>query len=711
MINPHLHICRFFKHSYWLTLLFLSPCFAQTPQIDSLKSELKKNIPDTIRLSLLKKIATAYTQIDIKQRVYYARIAKDLAVTLHDDKSVADAFLSIGTAYGIQGNIDSAIAYFEKAYSQASKLKYDMVMGKSLSNLGFAHDRIDSDQEAIQYYFRALEVFKRIKYSPGINQCYTNIGSLYFDLNQHELAKSYFEQSLKIATAEKDEKGIAYGLFTVGNSYQALGKDQLALTYLNKSLAIRKKINDANGIGVVQRAKGLAYYHLKNYAAAIANLDSARKTMNQLGDKYQEAAMMVVLIDVYLATGDKEKAEYYGLQGLQISREMGSKSGVSLFLEKMVKVYKSKNDIPRAFKYQSEYVEIQDSIRIEKQLKDITLAEFKRTRSENAALADNNRVIASENIGYLTKLRQYTNILVIIAAILASVMLIVIILYRRNKEKQLVNQQLLRQKEEIAQINKELELLNEEINTQMELTSAQNAELERLNEVKNKFFSIISHDLRGPINTLQTLFSIYREGDIKADELRMLLGRLEDTILTTGAFLDNLLEWSKSQLEGIVVRAVDFDVKDTITDNLHLFKTKIEFKGLKVTNKIKQSVFVNADPNMIRLVVRNLLSNSVKFCQNGEKIEIDANIEGDRVIITLKDTGPGISEAEVEKLFSLEHAISTNDQGEKGNRLGLILCRDMIIQNGGTLSLETKLTKGTTFRIDLPAGKRMDTLF
>jgi len=711
MIQPRLHICGILRLCCWLTLLLLSPCFAQTPKIDSLRSELKKSIPDTVRLSLLKQTAAAYTQVDLKQRIYYAALAETLAEKLDDDKSVADAFLSIGTAYGIQGNIDSAIVYFEKAYTRASKVKYDMVMGKSLSNLGFANDRIDNDQEAIQYYFRALEVFKRIKYSPGLNQCYTNIGSLYFDLNQHELAKSYFEQSLKIATSEKDEKGIAYGLFTVGNSYQALRKDQLALTYLNKSLAIRKKLNDANGIGVVQRAKGLAYYHLKNYDEAIANLDSARKTMNKLGDKYQEAAMMVALIDVYLATGDSEKAEYYGLQGLQLSRETGSKSGVSLFLEKMVNVYKSKNDIPKAFKYQSEYVAIQDSIRIEKQLKDITLAEFKRTRSENAALADNNRVIASENTGYLTKLQRYNNVLVIITATLASVVIIVIILYRRNKEKQLVNLQLRHQKEEIAQINRELEFLNEEINAQMELTTAQNSELERLNAVKNKFFSIISHDLRGPLNTLQTLFSIYREGDIKEGELRMLLGRLEDTILTTGAFLDNLLEWSKSQLEGIVVRAIDFDVKDTITDNLHLFKTKIEFKGLKVTNKVKQSVFVNADPNMIRLVVRNLLSNSVKFCQNGEKIEIGANIEADRVIITIKDTGPGISEAEVEKLFSLEHAISTNDQGEKGNRLGLILCRDMIVQNGGTLTLETKLNQGTTFRIDLPAGKPLDTLF
>lgn len=710
MIHFRAHI-YLIKHSfYWLLVLLISPCFAKNPQIDSLKKELQKSNQDTTRLSLLKKIALAYTQVDIKQRLYYTDLSEKLATKLHDEKALAEAYLGKGTAYAIQSNMDSALFFFNKAYQQAVKAKYDVVIGKSLVNLGFTNDRLDNGLEAIQYYFKALEVFKRLKYTPGLNQCYTNIGSLYFDLEQYELAKSYFEQSLKIATEQNDEKGIAYGLFTVGNSYQALKKDQLALNYLNKSLTIRKKLNDMNGIGVVQRAKGLAYYHLKNFNEAIANLDSARITMHQLGDKYQEAAMMLGLADVYMAIGELDKAETFGLQGLGLTREVGSKSGSLLLLEKLVDVYKRKKDIERAFKYQSEYVSIQNSVRLEKQLRDVNLAELKRTRTENAVLADSARIMASENTGYLAKMQQYNSVIVLITASLCSVVMVVLVLYKRNREKQLVNQQLIRQKEEIAQINKELELLNEEINAQMELTSAQNTELERLNAIKNKFFSIISHDLRGPINTLQTLLSIYREGDIKEKELRMLLGRLEDTILTTGAFLDNLLEWSKSQLEGIVVRPEDFDVKDTIADNLHLFQTKIEVKGLNVINNVKQRVVVHADPNMIRLVIRNIVSNSVKFCKNGDEIEINTLVENNNAVITIKDTGPGINEAEVEKLFSLEYAVSVNDQGEKGNRLGLILCKDMIAQNNGTLTLQTKLGIGTTFTITLPTGKQPSTL-
>ncbi|PJJ84684.1 tetratricopeptide repeat-containing sensor histidine kinase [Mucilaginibacter auburnensis] len=700
------------KHSlHWLLLLLALPCFAQNKQIDSLKTALNKTKQDTSRIVLLKEIASAYTQVDLNQRLKYAKLAAQLAGKLHDQRSIADAYLSIGTAYGIQGKLDSGIMYFQKAYSTAAKINYEMVMGKSQTNMGFANDKLDNAKEAISCYFVALNIFKKIKYLPGINQCYTNIGSLYFDRGQPALAKTYFDECLKTYTADKDERGIAYALYNLGNCYQDLNKNELALTYLDKSLTIRKKLNDVNGVGLVQRAKGLAYLHLKEYDLAIANLDSALTAMVTLQDTYQQAAVMLALSQVYRATGDYVKAEYNALKGLKICREIKTKNGISLMLHELIKVYKQKKDINKAFAYQSEYVDIIDSLRNEKLVKDITVVEFKRVKQENTALADNNRTIKSENTGYLTKLQQYNNILVIIIATLAFVTLAVVVLYKRNKEKQIVNKQLIQQKEEIAHINKELELLNEEINAQMELTTSQNAELERLNSVKNKFFSIISHDLRGPLNTLHTLFKIYREGDIKEDELRALLGRLEDTILTTGAFLDNLLEWSKSQLEGIVVRAEDFDVKDTITDNLHLFQTKIEFKGLKVNNKVKHPVIVYADPNMIRLVIRNLLSNSVKFCSTGDKIEIASKIDGNDAVITIKDTGPGINEAEVEKLFSLEHAVSLTDQGEKGNRLGLILCRDMIAQNNGSLTLQTKLGIGTTFTITLPGSKQAQTLF
>jgi signal transduction histidine kinase len=577
-----------------------------------------------------------------------------------------------------------------------------MGMGRSLVNMGLVYDRLDDSRESIRHYSLALDVFKKNQIQKGIDQCNTNIGSLYYDLSQYKTAESYFSQCLASYTKSKDSAGMAAAMYSMGNCAQALGRDKEALDYFNSSLAIRQKMENANGIALANRGLGMVYMHLKQYDLAVNHLNTGLKIVQDLGDKYEEGAILKVLVEVHVAMKNYKKAEDYAKQNLALSYAMKSKSMAALALRNLVLVYKSTNNIPKAFEYQTRFVATEDSILSEKELKDITLAEFSRVRTENASLSKDNQNISLKNSDYKERIGHYSNVIVITSVVLVSVILLLLMLYRRNLEKQATNKLLLEQKEEIANINHELETLNEEVTTQMELTNVQNAELERLNDIKNKFFSIVSHDLRGPLVTLQSLFSIYREGNIREEELRMLLSRLEETILNTGAFLDNLLEWSKSQLEGIVINPVDFNISECITENIHLLETKIEQKSLKVSNLAAGDIMVHADQNMINLVIRNLLSNSVKFCNPGDEISLSAQAKENVALISVHDTGPGISEADREKLFSLEHIISTGTQGEKGNHLGLILCRDMVVQNKGNIWLESKPGEGTTFWIELP---------
>lgn len=696
---------RWFKqHGCWLCLFLFNPCFAQTTKINELLGKLKQPMADSSRLKVLQQLSTAYSSVDLQKKFYYASASMQLAQKLHNEIAIADAYINMGVSYGLRSRIDSALYYFTLGYNHAEKIKYDMGMGRSQVNIGFAYDRLDNKQEAIKNYFQGLAIFKRIKNGKGINQCYTNIGSIYYDLREYKIAKSYFSQCLVNYTQNKDEVGISNALFTMGNCYQALGEDDKAFECFSKSLIIRTKLGDIGGSALVHRGLGMVYLREKKYDQAISNLDTALNALTKLQEKYEQCATLMTLVDVYLAKGDYNKAEGYALQGLKIGYIIKSKTAVAEALEKLVSIYKNKHQIEKAFDYQSKYIAIQDSILAEKALKDVTLTEFSRTRAENEALYKNNQIIASKNTGYATRIKRYGNVIVVVTVILVSVILFLLILYRRNLEKQATNKLLLKQKEEIASINQELEALNEEVIAQMELANVQNAELEKLNAIKNKFFSIISHDLRGPLSTLQTLFSIYREGDIGEKELGALLSRLEDTILSTGAFLDNLLEWSKSQLEGIIINAVNFNVNDCIAENVHLFESQINLKNLKVINQALEPVVAHADQNMINMVIRNLLSNSIKFCSPGDEITLFTSRQDNKVVISISDTGPGINEADREKLFNLEHVLSTGTHGEKGNHLGLILCRDMVIQNSGKIWFETKQGEGTTFWVELPAG-------
>jgi len=695
----------FMKHGLWLLLLFVSPCFAQTSKITQLAAKLKQAQPDTARLHLLQQIGDAYTSVDPIKKFYYASLFMQMAQKLHNEQAIADAYVQMGISYGVRSKLDSALVYFKLAYKQSEKINYLQGMGKSLSDMGFVYDRLDNEKEAIKCDFDALTILKKIKNQRGINQLLTNIGSIYFDMKKYELAESYFNQVLISYTVMKDTAGIGYGLFVMGNTSQALRHDQKALDYFNRSLAIREKLGDVNGTALVKRGLGQAYFHLKQYDLALTYLNTALKSIQGVKDKYEECAVLLDLSDVYLAVNDYAKAIDCAKLSMKYCEEIKSKSGVSESIERLITAYKKKGDFKRASQYQSEYITMQEDILAAKALKDVTLTEFGRIRTENATLTKNNQLIATKNTNYLTRLNEYSNAIVIIAVILVSAILLLLIVYRRNLEKQSTNKLLFEQKEEIANINEELGALNEEMNVQMEIVSTQNAELERLNGVKNKFFSIISHDLRGPLSTLQTLFSVYRQGDLSEEDLGMLLSRLEDTLISTGSFLDNLLEWSKNQLEGIVVKPVTFNIEECITENIDLFETKIELKKLKVDNSSVQPLPIYADRNMISLVIRNLLSNSIKFCSPGDEITFSAKKIDKQVIIAIHDTGPGISEADRENLFNLEHTLSTGTQNEKGNHLGLILCRDMVIQNNGNIHFETGEGEGTTFWVELPAGE------
>ncbi|MDT3405618.1 tetratricopeptide repeat-containing sensor histidine kinase [Mucilaginibacter terrae] len=685
-------------------VVFAAPVFAQKQKVDSLENLLKKSMPDSARLRLLQQVTEAYSSVDPKKKFYYANIYKQLANKLGNHEAVADSYVNMGISYGIQSRLDSALYYFDVAYTESAKIKYQLGMGRSLACLAYAYDRLDDEQESIKYNIKALNVYKKIKYTRGINQCLVNIGSIYYEMKQYGLAESYFQQALKSYTAANDNAGVGSALYELGNCYQVTGQFTKALSHLNKSLEIREGVGDINGGSLSRKGLGRLYYRKKEYNEAIKHFNIAVNGFRTLHDKFEEATTHTMLADVYLATQDDAHAEEHALVALNLAQAAQSKIALSDALQKLVMVYKMRKQVDIAFDYQSRYVANLDSIRADNALKNVTLGEFNRIRLENAELTKDNHIIARQNTDYVARINNYGSVLIIVVVILALVVLLLFIQYKRNLEKQAANKLLTQQKYEIALINSELEAVNHELSAQMDLSHRQNVELGRLNDVKNKFFSIVSHDLRSPLSTLQSLFSIYHDGDIGEKELGEMLVKLEDTILTTGNFLDNLLEWSKSQFDGIKITPVNFNVADCINENICLYDTKIALKNLQVVNEVVQPVCIYADRNMISLVIRNLLSNSIKFCNPTNSITFSAEVHDERVLISITDTGRGMSEAEQDKVFNLDHTLTTGTQGEKGNHLGLILCRDMVMQNKGIIWFESKEGVGTTFWIDLPAA-------
>ncbi len=232
--------------------------------------------------------------------------------------------------------------------------------------------------------------------------------------------------------------------------------------------------------------------------------------------------------------------------------------------------------------------------------------------------------------------------------------------------------------------------------------------LKEANDTKDRFFSVIAHDLRSPFTSILGFSRLLNEeyDDFSDDERRMMIRQILNSTETTFQLLDNLLTWAKTQLGRISYSPEVFEIAPLLLESINLSLPQARIKGisLKLLNIEKASVY--ADVNMIRTVIRNLLSNSIKFSYEGSTVTVDAVIQQNKVQICIADKGTGIEPNTLAALFSINEQIRSTKgtANEKGTGLGLILCKEFIEKNGGTISVESKQGEGSKFCFTIPAA-------
>jgi signal transduction histidine kinase len=242
---------------------------------------------------------------------------------------------------------------------------------------------------------------------------------------------------------------------------------------------------------------------------------------------------------------------------------------------------------------------------------------------------------------------------------------------------------------------------------QAEKLKNSNHELEKLNATKDRFFSIIAHDLRNPINAIlgfSELLSI--NFDEIADEKKLELNKIiYQSTKNVYNLLENLLQWSRSQTNRIKFEPIQFDVSGIINENLILSKPNIRKKSLIINTELDKNSIVFADKNMTSAILRNLLTNSIKFSNPLGEITISTVSNNGFLEISVADTGVGMTEEVAKNLFRIDMAHSTyGTSGEKGTGLGLIICHEFVDKHGGLIKVDTEPNKGSKFTFTLPSN-------
>ena len=305
-------------------------------------------------------------------------------------------------------------------------------------------------------------------------------------------------------------------------------------------------------------------------------------------------------------------------------------------------------------------------LRLETESKDSEIAELSLARSLQAA--------EIKRQGFIR------NILAVSAALTAILLLSV---YRSGQRRIRINRLLMEHQEEIKR---------------------RSIELEQLNQVKDKFFSIISHDLRSPINALSAILDLMDRGQIKPEEFSRLVKELKVQFNHTKTLINNLLDWALLQMDKLKILSEKINLRNLVDQNFKLLSS-LHLKEIEMTNNIPENSFALADLNTINLVFRNLILNSIKFTESGGKIWVDAKENGKEITVTVSDNGVGIAPDIQAIIFEKTSGYSTRGTAnEKGTGLGLILCKEFVERNGGRIWLESEAGKGSAFSFTLKKG-------
>jgi signal transduction histidine kinase len=223
-----------------------------------------------------------------------------------------------------------------------------------------------------------------------------------------------------------------------------------------------------------------------------------------------------------------------------------------------------------------------------------------------------------------------------------------------------------------------------------------------LNKLKDKLLSIVSHDFRSPLNSLRGTLSLFLNGVISNEELGSLTESLLEKLDSTYNLLENLLNWAKSQMHGTKVYVKEISLKSISDDCVGLLSPIAEKKMVKINNKIGDQSMAMADNEMVKLVMRNLISNAIKFSSAGDQIELNATANSSKIVVAIQDSGTGISNENQDRIFKPENFSTIGTSNEAGMGLGLLLCKDFVEKNGGMIWFESEFEKGSTFYFTLP---------
>jgi len=600
-----------------------------------------------------------------------------------------NAHRQLETAYDIYlSSPDSAITIAQRVLTNTQQADHPYLTGYAFYILAKANWTKANYRLSMQYGFKALKIFENTNYTNAWGECLLVLARTSMDLQNLDQAQHFLRRAYALAVAKKDQALLAASYREHSMLLVNLQRYDSALITADKAIRIYHAEQDSLNESILISRKARAYFNMGNYKESMALTRTALQLDSLVGNRRAQGITYLLIAQNASVLNKYDSAIHWLKRSITINRELSN-------INTLVRAHTLLADVYYATGKPALAVE---QLRLANQFKDsLYNAERNGHIQEMQSLYEletKDRTINLLERENELQYQQVRNQHIVAAALITVIVLLGTLIFA-----------LIRLRHTQTRANKALSDKNAAIEHQKEEIQTQAETLQNLNHLKSKLFSVISHDLRGPISNLQALLDLLVNRLLTPEEFLSLSEKLKDNLDVTQSTLENLLSWSLSQMEGIKTEHQHIDIKTLIDDACRLLEGVASTKSVTVLSNATVTRSAIADPNQVHLILRNLIHNAIKFSKRSGIVIVSAYPEGDVCRITIKDSGIGMTEEEIHMIVGSEHFTKMGTQQEKGTGLGLVLCKEFILRNGGELTITSTPGEGTAVSFSIPLEK------
>lgn len=631
-------------------------CYAQILYGVQKPVKLPPSVPD---ISAYEKLVIHYRYDKPDSALFFVNLGMKLAKSTKDEEGMARMLNQMGMIDDNSGDAVSSRQRYLEALEIYKRLNNYKGIIKENIRLGVVENRKGSSVTAIPYFLQALKISEQNKDKSGIMESYITLGEVYALRHDYLRAISYYKRAEAIGNTLPFSSLKLNTCLNFGTAYRETGDLSRAIYYFEKGIG-QSDYPEMMGLNI-SLTIGLAQVYAKSGATAkaIALQKGALLKSRKISNSIREFQSLIALAESY-GTSNRAMALNYLQQALAVGQTKKANKQILEALSHIAALYEKSGDYKAAYQAKIRQYSIADSF----YFKDISLkisnlqAQYELTKSQ-AKVAQlkfvNNQQLLEQKIMFG-----------IISGGTALMLILGIYFFKIRNLNRLMNKA--------------------------------NTDLIQSNNVKDKLFSILGHDLKAPLASILNLLVLINRGWLSDEEKSLMLSKLELQCNATLETLNLILRWGQMQLKGIMINQGDVSPEKKIKRNVLLLKEMAAQKSISIEQDIEPDLRVFCDADHLDFLVRNILSNAIKFTMVGGTIHIAVRAyQNNQVICQFKDSGIGIEPSRLESIFSVNNVSTMGTNNEKGTSLGLVICKEFINANEGNIWVESVIGEGSEF--------------